>query len=333
MRGSCRQYPCGGGSRGERNRTNFERFVSATRGKTGVSMKVAYFGLPLGALLLAADGHALSPVVLAPVPAPGRRRLLARLGAERLCAEADVDGRLAFEQPELLVSWFWTRRLPERWLTAPRLGGIGVHPSLLPRHRGPNPFFWAIDSGDALTGVSVHRLTPEYDRGDVLAQETLAVGERDAWQLARALDRPSLRALRATVARLAGGETVAGVAQDELLATWAPEPDGDLLRVDWSWPTERVLRRIRALAPVPGLALEIHELPFFVTRASACADVPAPLLPGEALVASGGVSIRTGDGSVRLDQAVIDDGREVDGPGLSALLAARRSRTESPRMR
>lgn len=96
--------------------------------------------------------------------------------------------------------------------------------------------------------------------------ERLAVGERDAWQLARALDRPSLAALRAVVAAFARGERPAAEPQDETLATWAPEPEGALSRVDWSWPSERVLRRIRALSPVPGLALELCGQAFFVTR-------------------------------------------------------------------
>src|SRR5262249_12948942 len=148
-------------------------------------LKIAYFGLPLGALLLARDGHELAPVVLAPVEAPGRRRLV-RMFAEVLDAtnaiadfEARVSAALAPEQPELLVSWFWTRKLPQRWLELPPRGALGVHPSLLPRHRGPNPYFWSIDAGDERAGVTVHRLTAEYDTGVMLGSRSLAIGARD----------------------------------------------------------------------------------------------------------------------------------------------------------
>ena len=55
------------------------------------------------------------------------------------------------------------------------LGAIGVHPSLLPRHRGPDPYFWAIESGDLETGVTAHRLEEEYDTGAILAQRRLAI--------------------------------------------------------------------------------------------------------------------------------------------------------------
>lgn len=284
-------------------------------------MRLAYFGLPLAGCLLSADGHEVALAVLAPVPAVGTRRLVRRLGPDRV-VRVDGEGRyfdevaarLAALAPDLVVSWFWTRRLPAEWIARGRLGGVGVHPSLLPRHRGPNPYFWTIDAGDPVTGVTVHRLTEEYDRGEVLATRTVAVGGRDAWQLARALDRPSLAALRETVRRLADGE-VTGEPQLEAGATWAPEPTGDALRIDWNWSSARALRRIRALAPVPGLALEIRGVRCFVLTAAPSGEVPPALLPGEAGVARGGsrrVLLRTGDGAIAVTAAVIADDTDAD---------------------
>jgi methionyl-tRNA formyltransferase len=270
-------------------------------------LKIAYFGLPLGALLLAHDGHRLGPIVLAPVEAPGRRRLGAAfprlLDASELGGDLEekVDEALRVERPDLLVSWFWTRKLPPRWLALPR-GALGVHPSLLPRHRGRNPYYWSIDSGDAETGVTVHRLEEEYDTGRILGSRSIAVGERDAWQLARALDRPSLSLLREMVARLARGEPVAELEQDPTRVTWAPEPTGDELRVDFGWTTERALRRIRALSPIPGVALSVEGVDLFLTRAEAARDYLAALLPGEAHI-SEDLTVRTADGAVRVTRA------------------------------
>jgi methionyl-tRNA formyltransferase len=273
-------------------------------------LRIAYFGLPLGALLLAADGHRLGPVVLSPIEAPGRRRL-ARLAPELLSAQeatGDFEQRVSDalasgERPDLLVSWFWTRKLPPSWLALPRLGGIGVHPSLLPRHRGPNPYFWSIDAGDEQTGVTAHRLNADYDTGRILASRRIPVGDRDSWQLARALDRPSLAVLRETALRLARGDAIVELEQDESLATWAPEPSGAELKVDFGWTTERVLRRIRALSPTPGLALEVEGVPLFVTRAERAHDYVAALLPGEAQL-SDSLLLRTSDGAVRVTRAL-----------------------------
>jgi methionyl-tRNA formyltransferase len=295
-------------------------------------LKIAYFGLPLGALLLHQDGHALGPIVLSPVEAPGRRRLARHLPRALDAASAGTDfdaevlAALTRERPDLLVSWFWTRKLPAAWLAQPRLGAIGAHPSLLPRHRGPNPYFWSIDAGDPEVGVTIHRLCEEYDTGDMLAWRSLPSGSRDAWQLARALDRPSLALLRETTLRLARGEAVPEVPQEERAATWAPEPSGEALKVDFGWSTERVLRRIRALSPTPGVALAVLDVDLFVTRAEPENDYVAALIPGEAQI-SDALRLRTADGAIRVTRAYFpdDDSEAASAIEVAAALLKRRS--------
>jgi methionyl-tRNA formyltransferase len=296
-------------------------------------VKVGYFGLPLGAHLLLQDGFELDPCVLSPLQAPGRRRVRARVPAGQLfdalgtsVAELSpiIEQALARARPELIVSWFWTRLLPSTWLGNARFGGIGVHPSLLPRHRGPNPYFWTIDSGDHDAGVTLHALAPEYDTGAILLQRSISVAGRNAWQLARALDRPSLALLREGVRRLTDGRPPAQIEQREADATWAPEPTGRELLADWRWPTARVLLRIRALSPVPGLAVEIANLRFFVTRARAAAQFVAALEPGEAaLLGAAGTAetlvIRTADGAIAVERAQLgSDSAEDDDPSTEA---------------
>lgn len=287
-------------------------------------LRIGFFGLPLAALLLRRDGHELCWAVLPPVPAPGRRRLRATLPRDSVIDllqddsgfEPHLESLSGATPLDLIVSWFYTRRIAEAWMARARFGGIGVHPSLLPRHRGPDPYFWAIDSGDTVTGVTVHRLAAEYDTGDILMQRRLPIGARDAWQLARALDRPSLAALRETVRTFATQGFCAATTQEEQAATFAPEPSGDRLRVDWTWPTERVLRRIRALSPVPGLALELRGREFFVQRARAAQAFPAALLPGEAHIGSR-LILRTGDGAIEVERAQLAE-PEPDEPTIAA---------------
>ncbi|HEY6728861.1 MAG TPA: formyltransferase family protein, partial [Polyangiaceae bacterium] len=295
-------------------------------------------GLPLGAWALLREGHALGVVVLSPVPAPGRRRLARLLDSAALldflqgAEEQAVDLALRMYGPDLLLSWFWTRRLPEAWLGCTRFGGYNVHPSLLPRHRGPNPYFAAIDAGDSITGVTLHRLDAHYDTGPVVATASLPVGERNAWQLARALDRPSLRLLRDAARWASEGRLPPAQAQSEQEATWAGEPEGDQLRLDWRWSTERILRRIRALAPVPGLALAIHGIDFFVTQARATSVPALALEPGEAAVTDGGVVIRTADGAIAIERAVhADTEADWDGATLASLLAEHAPRAPGPK--
>jgi methionyl-tRNA formyltransferase len=295
-------------------------------------VRVAFFGLPLAGLLLARDGH---EVVFAAAcrQAPGLRRLRARVGADRTYLRPDVSraetqARVREARPELIVSWFWTTKLPSALLAlAP---AVGVHPSLLPRHRGPDPYFWAIDSDDAKTGVTAHLLDAEYDTGAILGRRELPIDPSwNAWKLAKALDRPSLALLRDTVrdagAAITASRPLAAVAQDESLATDAPEPDDDELAIPWSWGADRIERRVRAAAPWPGAWTEIGNEVVTLVRVRATGDYPRALEPAEAAVRADGVAVvRAGAGGVELLAGRAENGSELGTGDFASLVRAAR---------
>lgn len=290
-----------------------------------MALRIAFFGLPLAALLLESDGHDLVYVGLSRTDAVGVRRARRRFG-ERLEERPDVQlpqlrARLVARRPELVVSWFWTTRLPVELIGVAPLGGVGVHPSLLPRHRGPDPYFWAIHEGDEQTGVTAHRLEAAYDTGAILGQRRLPIDPTwNAWNLARALDRPSLALLRETVATFASGEIPLGRAQIEGEATEAPAPSEESMEIDWSATTDAVLRKIRALAPSPGAFFAFEDEIVTVISARAARAYPRVLLPGEACATEEGAVVRTGDGAVVLLSGEIDEA-PVDAEMLAHLFS------------
>jgi methionyl-tRNA formyltransferase len=302
-------------------------------------MRLLYLGLPLGAEALRRAGYMPVAACIWHLDAPGLRRLRARagragalvLGQPNLSHPA-VVAALASLRPDALLSWFWPRLIPPEVLRLPAHGAFGVHPSLLPRWRGPDPYFWAIRAGDAESGVTLHRLESVYDTGDVIAQHRVAIApDDDAWSLARKLDRASLSLLVDAAGRLARGETLAGTPQDEAAATWAPRPDEGHLAVRWKAPSDEVLRLVRAAAPLPGAGCRLGDVDVRLLRASRASEPgPRALLPGEAFVsADGALAVRCGDGeAVRLDEVCIefasDDGnfteRRLRGREIAQLL-------------
>ncbi len=275
-----------------------------------MGLRIAFFGLPLAACLLARDGHDVVAAFVNRSDAVGRRRLRRTVGEARLFTSGFDERALVRvvrdAEPDLLVSWFWTKKLPASVLAIPKLGTLGVHPSLLPRHRGPDPTYWAIRAGDAVTGVTAHRLEAEYDTGAILGSESLAIREPwNAYELAKALDRPSLRVLRSVARQIEAGDA-RETPQDDLFATDAPFPDDADLEIRWSASTDEALRQIRALAPAPGAFTELAGEIVTVLRAS---RAPAPRLlevPGEAMLVDGLPVVRTADGAVRIDAAELD---------------------------
>lgn len=286
-------------------------------------MKIAFFGLPLAACLLAHDGVEIAFAGLSLSDAVGGRRLRRVIGPDRVVLRPKLDAalarRLEAEGIDLLVSWFWTTKLPMTLVRVTRLGGVGVHPSLLPRHRGPDPTAWAILEGDEETGVTAHRIAADYDTGAILGSKRLRIDPTwTAWQLARALDRPSLVLLREVVASLARGEAPSEVEQDPSLATEAPFLSDEERAIRWNAPAERIHRLVRALSPAPAATCEVNgvELSVLETRV-----VPAPKTletPGEASSENDRVLVRAADGAIEIVRAE-RDGEPLETAALAAL--------------
>ena len=295
-------------------------------------MRIAFVGLPLAALLLRADGHDVVWAGVCRRDAIGTRRLRRVLGRDNVSMMPDLErlaASVAARRPELVVSWFWTRKVPASFRSIAPLGAIGVHPSLLPRHRGPDPYFWTIDAGDSVTGVTAHQLDDAYDTGAILARRELAVDPSwNAWTLAKKLDRPSLALLRKTVRAYAEGKPPPPLAQDDALATDAPQPTDDDLEIRWTDDAAHIERRVRAASPWPGAFTAIGDVSLTLTRVKATKSQPgllAALEPGEAIVRDDGIAmVRARDGGIELlagrSDDDDDDERELDAPALAALI-------------
>jgi methionyl-tRNA formyltransferase len=286
-------------------------------------VRFAYFGLPLGALALARAGYMPRVIVLGHTDAPGARRvrMLARdvmvLGQPEL-ADLGVQRAITSVGADALLSWFYPKQIPATLLRAFPRGAFGAHPSLLPRWRGPDPYFWALYTGDRETGVSLHRLEAEYDTGAVIAQEAVTIDDRDdGFRLAKRLDRPGLR-LCAT--RLRAGDALTGVPQDDAAATPAPRPEPELLEIAWEQPAAQVVRLIRAAAPYPGANCELGDAIVDVLEAGVYTrSLPRALEPYDAVLTPAGVVVCAGDAGVVMRRVRLEDGRELRGNELAQL--------------
>ncbi len=133
-------------------------------------------------------------------------------------ADAIADGT------ELIVTAHSHARVSSDALARARLGGIGFHPSLLPRHRGMAAIEWTIKEGDPIAGGSIYHLAERMDAGAIAAQDWCFVkkGEtaRELWE--RALAPMGLRLLGEVVALAARTGTLPAKPQDEQFATRAP---------------------------------------------------------------------------------------------------------------
>lgn len=141
---------------------------------------------------------------------------------------SDCDRLLSKDIPDgtdLIISahshWIISDKIIEKC----KYGGIGFHPSLLPRHRGRDAVRWTIHMGDFITGGTIYRLTGKCDGGDIINQRTLFVDKGwDYHDLWRELFPIGIEMILESVSAIEKGLDK-GWKQDERFATFEPSWD------------------------------------------------------------------------------------------------------------
>jgi len=83
-------------------------------------------------------------------------------------AEGEIEAERSF--PDIIISATYHRLIPSAVISSAGCA-FNMHPSLLPKYSGRNPFFWVLRQGEKTTGVTVHRLTSKFDEGDIVLQQ------------------------------------------------------------------------------------------------------------------------------------------------------------------
>jgi methionyl-tRNA formyltransferase len=176
------------------------------------------------------------------------------LGVRLLPLPSVQDDRLAESiaalRLDLLCVAHFPWRIPDRLIASARLGGVNLHPSLLPRHRGPLPLCWVYHGDDRETGVTVHHLTKEMDAGNIVAQRAFPLPRGYPVDRLNADNaRVGAEVLQEAMRALAAGAAT-GRPQDHTRATRAPfvRPGQRLVEFD-TWDAERVWHFLAGVWP------------------------------------------------------------------------------------
>ena len=159
---------------------------------------------------------------------------------------------------DLMVVCDYGQILSRDALAATKLGGINLHGSLLPRHRGAAPVQWSILSGDRVAGVSVIHMTPALDGGPVLHMLSTEIGSSEtAAELEVRLSNIVVQSTLESVAVLESKKSLnecedLGQRQDKSRATKAPRLAKDDGELNFHYPVRWIDRLIRGLQPWPG---------------------------------------------------------------------------------
>lgn len=78
-------------------------------------------------------------------------------------------------KPDILIIYKMPFLLSEKIFSLPKYGSVNIHPSLLPKYRGPNPWFWIYYNMETIGGITIHRVDKYEDHGEILAQKSFNI--------------------------------------------------------------------------------------------------------------------------------------------------------------
>jgi len=157
-----------------------------------------------------------------------------------------VVAQIARLRPDVMAVACFPERLPPALLRLPPLGALNLHPSLLPRDRGPSPLFWAFHRGADETGATVHLMEETLDTGPIVRQTRVPIPRGTPLaDLERTLATLGGRLLVEAVLARAGGD-LSTTPQDPSLATSASFPTtADTLVDPTTWSARRAFHFVR----------------------------------------------------------------------------------------
>lgn len=290
-------------------------------------MKILYFG---SSAFSVPALHSLSPLtthVVTRKAKPKGRGYLTEAGAVKEAAEelhlpvieiesfkGEDPQALRELSPDLVVVVSFGLIIPKWFLDVPSLGAINVHPSALPKYRGPSPIQWAIWNGEAETAISIIRMNEKMDAGNILFQEKVVLEvDEDSRSLS---ERLALRAgdiLSEFVRHIENSGLINGAVQDDGLATYTPIIRKEMGLVDWRCSSTELVRQIRALTEWPTAYTNLEGKLLKLYKAKIGAVKGSEAEPGTIIrVTSEGIDVSTIDGMVTVTDLQIENKRRMD---------------------
>jgi methionyl-tRNA formyltransferase len=149
-------------------------------------------------------------------------------------------------QPDLILVSCFSRKLPDCLLSIPKMGCFNLHPSLLPAYRGPDPLFWQFKHGSGRFGITLHRMTKQFDGGEIIAQSTITMP--DGISIKQAEKLLALLGAKLLESTLGDWQTgiASGIVQDIGKASYQSFPGVNDYFVNTEWSARRMYNFISA---------------------------------------------------------------------------------------
>ena len=200
--------------------------------------------------------------------------------------------------------------IPKKILDIPKLGALNIHPSLLPKYRGPSPIQTAILNGDAETGVTIMKLDEKMDHGPIVAQEALPIQRKGFTKLHDELARLGAKLLIDVLSKYETGE-IEPSAQNDAKATFTKNISKDMGRIDWSKSADLIERQVRAYEGWPVAWTMQGQRLLKIHAAKAVESKWSSGAPGDIMEATKKLTVKCGERSLEITSLQPESGRKM----------------------
>jgi methionyl-tRNA formyltransferase len=149
--------------------------------------------------------------------------------------------------PDILLVGSWGEKFKKETFNLPKIASINAHPSLLPKYRGPNPYFWVIKNQEEKTGISFHLIDDNYDTGAIIAQEEIVINPNDTGDSLKKRTVLIARGVARELLKTLNEDIIIPLQQREEISSYYSHPEG--LMLDFTKSAEENHAIIRAIHP------------------------------------------------------------------------------------
>ena len=218
---------------------------------------------------------------------------------------------------DLFVVASFGKIIPKELLDIPKYGALNVHPSLLPKYRGPSPIQTAILNGDSETGVTIMLMDEEMDHGPILAISNFqfSIFKKTYGELEKDLSELGAKLLTGVITDWISGK-IKPRPQNHDAATYTKKIVKEDGRVNWHESAEVIERRIRAYTPTPG-AFTFWQIKNALVRLKIVgAEIiakPSEISDGEVFKTKNVLGVGTSNGALKILKIQLQGKREMTG--------------------
>ena len=289
-------------------------------------MKIIYFGTDNNSKLvlenLVSSGNSVELVVTAPDSIRSRGNKKTPSVIKNYCLQNKInyieeipDQELIISlEPDIIIVASYGKIIPESIVNCSIYGTINLHPSLLPKYRGPSPVQTALINNEKITGVSIILLNNEVDGGPIISQVKYQINNEQyhadlinelfkigAKMINKILDNPRLISK--------------AISQNEKEATYTNKINKSDGYINWNEKGTKIIQLIKALSGNPGTYSILDNKKFKIFKARFLEeknqfDEPGTLGQNK----DGGVYVSVSDGRIIIDEVQIEGKNKISGP-------------------